>query len=246
MKINSVQKVIDILRFKDKAFWDKQKMSFYKRFSSAKYRACKYLQVCMAPESHTKTILNMPKNSICIDCGSHAGDITEVFRQLGAYVYAFEPNADLINKQKERFKGVSNVELINKAVWDKYTTLELKALKQNGNLNLGGSSILKIDDSDELKQEGLISNSVEVIDLIDFMEKNIFARGKTVQILKLDVEGAEYEIIEKLLTSGAYKKIAHIFVETHARFFKDGAEKMKKIHKMIEDYKAENIYLDWT
>jgi FkbM family methyltransferase len=53
---------------------------------------------------------------------------------------------------------------------------------------------------------------VEVIDLCDFLEK----LNTPVDFLKMDIEGAEYPILEKMIATGVYKKIRHCVVFKHA------------------------------
>lgn len=48
-------------------------------------------------------------------------------------------------------------------------------------------------------------------------------RHKTIDVLKMDIEGAEYDIIDNVLNSNI--PIKQILLEIHARFFKNGKEK---------------------
>ncbi len=50
-----------------------------------------------------------------------------------------------------------------------------------------------------------------------------FLGHQKVDILKMDIEGSEYEVIENILQSGI--EIGQILVEFHDRFFEDGREK---------------------
>jgi hypothetical protein len=65
-------------------------------------------------------------------------------------------------------------------------------------------------------------------------------------MLKIDIEGAEFGLVEKICETGVYKFCQYIMVETHERFFADGAEKMQKMRDAIEKYGATNIDLEWV
>ena len=54
---------------------------------------------------------------------------------------------------------------------------------------------------------------VEVVDLIAFIED--LDRG--VRILKMDIEGAEWEIMQRLIDHPVLSRIGCVFVETHER-----------------------------
>ena len=80
-------------------------------------------------------------------------------------------------------------------------------------MNLEGTTIF----GDRIDAKVDAKCSVEVIDLIEFVQ----ALDRRVKILKIDIEGAEFEIIEKLLDTGIYRKIDYIFCETHPHFFSE-------------------------
>ena len=52
---------------------------------------------------------------------------------------------------------------------------------------------------------------IEVIDLSAF----IASLSQPVKILKIDVEGAEFRILRKLILEGTIQRVQHAFVETH-------------------------------
>lgn len=86
---------------------------------------------------------------------------------------------------------------------------------------------------------------VESIKLTQFIKENILDNNNIIYILKLDVEGAEFDILEDIINENIYMNICHIFVETHERFFEDGKEKIERIKNLIKSKNIKNIYLDW-
>lgn len=190
-------------------------------------------------------ILQMPKGAVCIDCGSHAGDITQILHDCGGRVISFEPNTDLYQKQLQRFAENPNITVFNRAVWHKSTHLPLRSLTLDGVPNLGGSSILEFEQNDHLLQSTLQENT-EVIDLIAYIRDLLTSLNvSSVYVLKLDIEGAEFEILTRLIEEGLYKQIRFIFCETHARFLSDGETKLEKVKQLIIDNNINNISLDW-
>ena len=55
---------------------------------------------------------------------------------------------------------------------------------------------------------------------------------KKIDVLKMDIEGAEYIVIESILNSKI--KICQILVEFHDRFFPDGKERTKKTISLLK------------
>jgi FkbM family methyltransferase len=56
---------------------------------------------------------------------------------------------------------------------------------------------------------------------------------KRIEVLKMDIEGAEYQTIESILASNI--EIDQVLVEFHERFFKDGRDKTMNILGMLKN-----------
>jgi FkbM family methyltransferase len=80
--------------------------------------------------------------------------------------------------------------------------------------------------------------NVDVYDVVSVPMKS-FAditkelRHDHIDVLKMDIEGSEYEIIEGILSSPV--KIDQIVIELHERFFVDGKQKTKTLLKSFKD-----------
>lgn len=73
-------------------------------------------------------------------------------------------------------------------------------------------------------------NAVEVL-LKSFSDILADLGHQQIDVLKMDIEGSEYAIIEDILTSGI--PITQILVETHERFFEDGKTKGERFFKLL-------------
>lgn len=176
---------------------------------------------------------------LCIDCGAHAGLISDLMLHCGARVMSFEPNIYLNFFLNKKYAENPDITLFNKAVGAKnYTTHFLKF--QGRILSQGNRIVSSVQDEETNK-----SYKVEVVDLCEFIEK-VLKEKNEIFFLKLDVEGVEFEIMEKLLEKGLYKSIKYIVCETHEYMFEDGDSKLQAIKKTIEQHKINNIFLDWV
>lgn len=158
------------------------------------------------PEFHA-----LGPGDIAIDCGANLGVITRILGAKGAEVHAFEPNPDAFRVLAERTKDMPNVHLHPQAVLDRPDTLTLY-LHVNYGLNperFSSRSSLIAEKRNVDDRKGL---QVEVIDLVAF----IGSLGRPVKLLKIDVEGAEYAILNALIDRGVIDRIDNIYVETHA------------------------------
>jgi FkbM family methyltransferase len=132
---------------------------------------------------------------VIIDCGSHVGLATLYFarRYPQSIIHAFEadPSIHCLFKSNIQSAKLSNVTTHAKAVWTD---------------NKGVCFRLSGDDSGHINQTN--GTLIPSIRLRDYLEK--FER---IDMLKLDVEGAEYEIIEDCLP--VLDRVQRMIIEVH-------------------------------
>ncbi len=87
------------------------------------------------------------------------------------------------------------------------------------NENHVSGSLLKQTNLSEFKKV-----SVEMKSFEDIIEK---LGHKNIDVLKMDIEGSEYEVLDSILASKV--SITHILIEFHERFFADGKDKTIEI-----------------
>lgn len=177
---------------------------------------------------------------IAIDCGANIGKVTAQMAKPGVTVYAFEPNPYAYAALYKRFSHMPNIHCINKAVWDRTSTLKLYFHKNNSSDPIkwsSGSSLL-------VEKENVSSDQyaeVEVIDLVEF----IVGLGKPVRLLKIDIEGAECDVLNRLIDSGVAATIPSIVAETHEARIPRLQEDVKKLKEKITNHHLTNINLNW-
>lgn len=153
---------------------------------------------------------------IYLDCGFWQGRALEIYKDKGIVddtwtIYAFEPNPD-IEVEKYVAKYALPIQLIKKAVWIK-----------NGNVNF---LISGRPDAARISKEG-----VEV-DTIDFPEFVSNLPDEAI-ICNMDIEGAEFTVLPKMIADGSISKISILEIEFHHRLM----EKYEKAdaEKLIDD-----------
>lgn len=179
------------------------------------------------------------RNKIFIDCGAHCGEsILEAKRRFGndIKIYSFEANTNLAESLIEHFKNDSNTKIENKAVWIEDSFIEFYLSTSWSD----GSSIYKEKNSGGVSENILLK--IPCIDLSSFINK--FNQDDYI-ILKLDVEGAEYEILNKMINDGTIKRINELHGEFHPN--KINKPEIKILEKKVNDYLKENniIFNTW-
>ncbi len=179
-------------------------------------------------------------SEVAIDCGANVGKITELLARRGAEIYAFEPNPYAYQELKKKFAGNSKVHCFQKGVYDRKGVMPLY-LHNNAEDNQVkwsvGSSLLSFKGN--VNKNNFIE--IEVVDLIDFIND----LHKNVGILKMDIEGAECEVINKLIDTGTIKKVRWLLAENHAERIPEITGKMARLKERIKKEKIKNINFNW-
>lgn len=178
---------------------------------------------------------------LAIDCGANVGEVTRKMAKCGARVYAFEPNPYAFARLRKNLIRYSNVTCINKAVLDRQEKVKLFLHNRSDEDEVywsTGSSVLDCKGNVDVDK----FCEVDAIDLLEFI-KNL---GEDVAILKIDVEGAECPIINKLIDSGRHLHVGIILVETHDDKIPELKEQTEDLRRKIAARQIENIILDWT
>lgn len=173
--------------------------------------------------------------NLFIDCGGNLGQGYEsISSQLNVNqdwdVIIFEPNPDCYNFLCERYNR-PNIKIMNQAVYNSHGSIQFYIPK--GDIH-SVSSTIKNDFHNSL-YDMVWDNSVtvETINLSDF----IGGLNETHNVyLKLDIEGAEYDVLEQMMLDKTIDSIRHLFVEFHNQYISN--EKLQE-HKL--DIRKNNI-----
>jgi FkbM family methyltransferase len=178
---------------------------------------------------------------ITIDCGANVGEVTFLMAERGAIVYAFEPNPYAFEVLKKRFEGNENVILINKGVWHKPGVLPLY-LHENNDDNPEKHSVSSsiLENKKNIDKSNYVE--IELIDLVLFIEE----LQKDIVLVKLDVEGAEVDILNKLIYSKSIRKIKKLLVETHEKQMPELFKPTQELKRKIRELDLKNINLNWV
>lgn len=157
------------------------------------------------------------KRKILIDCGANSGKVLEEFilQKKGFEFFAFEPQPELFDtgkKLQEKYSDV-HIQFYNRAVWIKNTQMNFYLATKWGPNYKGASTLV----NGHTKNGGGVDYSRPVeVDAIDFSEWiiNSFKQDDYL-IIKMDIEGAEYEVLEKMIETGSINYLNELIIEFH-------------------------------
>lgn len=169
----------------------------------------------------------MPKiKRIFLDCGFYIGNATKMYQDKGLIdkswtVYAFEPHPRKDTEAVLEARLPIKVQLIEKAVWTKdgEAGFLLKGREDAHHMDYDGPS------------EGDKQVTCETIDLSKFVDE----LPEAFIVCSMDIEGAEFAILEKMLADNTISKINVLDIEFHHRLMNDYTleDSQKLIDKLI-------------
>lgn len=143
--------------------------------------------------------------NIFLDCGAHCGCSRRKWEKLrpGYEIFSFEADPELCSM---------NPLLINKAVstTNSSATFYKFGIDGGSSLEEKRAEIMKVRKPNYFPLEKIL---VPTFDLNEFILTNFTLKDYVV--LKLDIEGAEYNVIPHLIDGGAIEFITELFIEWH-------------------------------
>ena len=142
---------------------------------------------------------DLNSDSVVFDLGGYLGDFTQgIVEKFDCNVYVFEPVPEYAKKISQRFIDNEKVKVFAFGLEDKDS-------KERIYLNNDGSSVYEVKD---------IADSVEIEyrNISQFLKEN---KIKRIDLMKINIEGGEYALLEHLLKTKRIQQIENIQVQFH-------------------------------
>lgn len=192
-------------------------------------------------------ILSMLRpGDVVLDCGANVGAVTGPLAETGATVHAFEPDPFAFAKLSERVAGMDNVVLHNAAVGVAAGSVRLmRAANFDDNPMSGSVKSTIITGGRNIDETDGATISVTMIALPDLL-REIAAKTGEVAFLKMDIEGAELDLLEHMQTHGLFDLVRLTVAETHENKFRDLRPRFAALRAAVADtYPVTRVNLDW-
>ena len=155
------------------------------------------------------------EDSVVFDLGGYKGQwASDIFSKYCCNIYVFEPVAAYYEVIKKRFQH-------NK----KISTFPFGLAEENKKVVLG------VDKDRSSMFKG--GDKGEVIELHSFKEFLDTLQIRNIDLIKINIEGAEYDLLDYIIEEGLQTRISNIQVQFHD-FVSDAEKRMKGIQKMLE------------
>lgn len=178
-----------------------------------------------------KLMLNVPK--VIFDIGANRGDTAIKYSNLfpTAKVYAFEPFAETFIKLKDNVKDYPNINIYNFAIAEKIGETIFYSNKNEDTNSILSSSKIGLSSDEQVKTIGQAIVNTETIDSFCLNHKI-----EKIEILKMDIQGAELLALTGAINLLEEKKIGLIYTETYFRRQYNNQPLFHEISKFLGDY----------
>jgi len=165
---------------------------------------------------------------VFIDGGAHLGESYTAFRKTNLYsrhswdIVAIEANPKLI----PRLPKAPRLRILNKAIWTADGKLDFHMESETS----GANTLYR---SRYPEGFGLTTIAVESFDFSQWVGQE-FSTDDYV-ILSLDVEGAEFPVLTKMLQDGTLNRIDRLYVEFHPWLHPPERQAVKKSRELLRE-----------
>ena len=190
-------------------------------------------------DSEGELRLNYPltESSVVLDVGGYRGQwASDIFARYLCTVHVYEPVTSFASQLRERYAGNQSIVVHAEG---------LAATSRSATIYLQrDASTVTVDG---VTSDGAEAMSVELMSVVEAIDS---LQVETIDLLKLNIEGLEYELLECLLESGYIGMVEHLQVQFH--HFVDGSdsrraaiqEQLKATHRL--DYCVPFVWESWN
>ena len=190
------------------------------------------------------------ESSVVLDIGANIGDITDLLsKRFKSHIFSYEPNISCYNFMLSRFEKNLKIHIFNLAVSNFAGNAYLYFHKNSENIaHYSQRSSLKPEKDGLDKRKRVLVKCVNI--------KDVLYEHERIDLIKIDVEGAEYDIMPELIKNR--NKIKMVICETHGNPFgkkipnAEGTQLVvknqqwvKNYEKLINKLKDLNLYGSW-
>lgn len=178
--------------------------------------------------------------SVYLDFGANAGDTIADYQASARpdLCWGFEPNPRLAEALRARFAD-QPVQIIEQAVWTEEGTMPLYLGHPLSSTLLEGKVALEYFPQYAITYDEAVE--VGTVDIARWLREHV--RADDFVSVKMDIEGAEYAVLQHLLDDGAIDLVDELRCEFHAARFPHLAHRHDQI---LRDVASRTRLLHWV
>jgi len=175
---------------------------------------------------------DLNENSIVFDVGGYKGEFArDIFCKYQSNIYLFEPLKEFYEICLKRFINNEKVRSFNFGLADESFDTEI-------NISDNASSIFNVEGE---------KTRIRLESITDFIKSN---QIETVDLIKINIEGGEYDLLDSLIENNLIHKFKNIQVQFHDFVIQNPRERMTKIQNELSKthsltYQYDFVWENW-
>jgi FkbM family methyltransferase len=142
---------------------------------------------------------DLNEHSIVIDLGGYEGQwASDLFSRYRCEIYIFEPVDAFYENISKRFECNQSIKTYKYGLGGKNCVEKIYIAAE-------GSSVYKGEGNSE---------SIKIVDTKEWIDGNL-AKNCTIDLMKINIEGGEYDLLERLIETNMISRIKNIQVQFH-------------------------------
>lgn len=175
---------------------------------------------------------DLSKDSIVLDLGGYVGEFAQdIFDRYASEIHVFEPVKSFYETIAKKFKNNDKVTAYPYGLSDSDKELFIS------NSADASSVFIKNDDGEQIQLKSIIK----------FLETK---KINAVDLIKINIEGGEYEVLESLLEHDKIKMFKNLQIQFHDFIIENARERMENIQKQLAKtheltYQYDFVWENW-
>lgn len=160
---------------------------------------------------------DLNEDAFVMNVGGFHGDFAaEIYARYSCRINIFEPVPHFVHLMKERFAKNPRIEIFDIGLGGHTSTETIS-------VNQFSSSIYRKVSKDSVE--------IKIVNIVDWLAANDIEK---IDLIKINIEGGEYELLDKFLESSYINCTNEIMIQFH-NFFPDAKARMEKIQKKLAE-----------
>lgn len=167
--------------------------------------------ILLRGDERSRARLRVPPGGLVVDVGAFEGEFTAYARRAwDATVIAVEPVPDFAQALQDRFAADDRVTVVDAALGSSTGSTSMSVEADGSSAWGSGDTVITVP-------------LIDVADVLDHLD---------VSLLKINAEGAEYAVLDRLTSTGGIQRIDTIQVQFH-KFVPDARRRRKRIRSNL-------------
>lgn len=170
---------------------------------------------------------NLNRRSTVFDLGGHTGQWTkEMYSRYSCNIRVFEPVDAFADRIEERFRGK------NKIILHRFGLAG----------ETGEAEIILSDTASSIYKKNGQKARISLVKASGFIDENNI---QSIDLMKINIEGAEYDLLEHLIDSNVVRRIKNLQIQFHD-FGPDAENRRKRIQSTLNETHYLTYQYDWV